>query len=316
MHTRWIRTLAPVLLTAMLGVLACDVSSLIGGISGGSSSKPTVVVQSPANGAQFREGEEIAVQSTARDPSGITRVELSVDGAAVRTDTPPVPQGQVSFTLIQKWKAIPGSHTLSVRAFNASGAASDPALVSLTVLSSGGANATPGAVVVVPTTPLITDAGATATALYAPTPVPSVPIATLTPRPPTRVPASPTPNAPPGVYAVSIRVDPPAPKRGQNVNFFVTFFNNTGKPASYRWYIKVYVPDQPNSKGETSKIATDIPVGTAELAGPADWALRGPGPCEDYVARVFWYDNDSKQTTEFVKPDLSGGPGTGFQVCP
>ncbi len=315
MHTRWIRTLAPVLLGALLGTLACDVASLVGGAGGGS--KPTVVIQSPANGAQFREGEEIAVQSTARDASGITRVELSVDGAAVRTDTPPVPQGQVAFTLLQKWKALPGSHTLSVRAFNASGTGSDPALISITVVAGAGTTPTTGAVVVVPTTgPVGTAPGETATALYASSPTPTPTTASATPRPPTRVPASPTPNAPPGVYALSIRVDPATPTRGSNVNFYVTFFNNTGKPAAYRWYVKIYPPDAPNAKGETSKAANDFPVGTFQLQAPVDWALRGPGPCEDYVARVFWYDNDSKQTTEFLKPDLSGGPATAFQVCP
>ncbi len=98
--------------------------------------------------------------------------------------------------------------------------------------------------------------------------------------------------------------------------FRVTFINNTGKPQSYRWYVKIYEPDKPNSKGETSKILEDIPPGTTERASPTDWKIAGPGPCEPFIARVFWYDRDNNQTTEFVKPDRSGGPAAAFQVCP
>lgn len=316
MHTRWIRTLALGLMVAMLGVLACDVSSLIGGVGGGAA-KPTVVIQSPANGAQFREGEDIAVQSTARDQSGITRVELSVDGAAVRTDTPPVPQGQVAFTLIQKWKAISGSHTLTVRAFNASGTASDPALVSIIVAAGTASTPTTASVLVVPTTESpLTGPGATATALFVSSPIPTAPLATATRRPPTRVPATTTPSAPPGIYAASIRVDPAAPKRGQNVTFYVTFFNNTGSAQDYRWRVRIYLQDAKNGFGDTSPLNNTIVPGTSELASADNWGVRGPGDCMQLVARVFWIDTSSKAETEFVKPDQSGGPATGFQVCP
>jgi len=93
--------------------------------------KPTIIIAAPPSGSQFRENEEVAVQSTSTDSSGITRVELLVDGAVVRTD--PSPSPQVSFTLIQTWKATPGTHTISVRAYNTSGAVSDPAAVAISV---------------------------------------------------------------------------------------------------------------------------------------------------------------------------------------
>ena len=93
--------------------------------------KPTIVIASPPSGSQFRENEEVAVQSTSTDSAGIVQVELQVDGAVVRTD--PSPSSQVSFTLIQTWKAIPGTHTLSVRAYNTAGAVSEPAAVSISV---------------------------------------------------------------------------------------------------------------------------------------------------------------------------------------
>jgi hypothetical protein len=303
------------LLVASLGLVACDVNTLVGG----RSAKPTVTIQSPATGSVFREGEEITVQSTSKDQAGIMRVELAVDGAAVRSDSPPVAQPQPSFTLVQKWKAVAGSHTLSVRAFNAAGAASDPAMVAVTITAASAAS-TPGA------TSQASNLGSEPTATATPlgglgTVVPSVvsPVeATSVPtrRPPTRAPTPTTLAAPPGVYALSIRLDPPNTKRGASPTFLVTFLNTTGKPQAYRWFIKVYEPDKPNSKGETSKVANDIPPGTSELASATDWAIRGPGPCEPFIARVFWYDRDSNQTSEFSKPDASGGPAAGFQVCP
>ncbi|MDE3090037.1 MAG: hypothetical protein KGJ80_11705 [Chloroflexota bacterium] len=287
-----------------LGLLACDVASLTS-LSG--ASKPQVTIQSPSAGAQFQEGDDVPVQSTATDKGGIVRVELWVDGSVVRADAPPTPQGQTSFSVIQTWKAIAGSHTLSVRAYSASGAASDPALVTVTVTPSTAVNVSPTAQTLVP--PL----GAPTLSLTPTLP----PVETTVTATPTRRPPTPTPTltAPPGVWALSIRVDPTAPKRGQAMTFFVKFVNATGAPQHYKWFAKIYPPDAKNSKGETPKVDNDFPVGTAEFQS-AEWKLTGPGPCEDYFARVFWIDPDSKVVTEFVKPDQSGGPATGFQVCP
>lgn len=94
--------------------------------------KPTVIIVSPPSGSQFLENEQVAVQSIATDSTGITRVELLVDGTVVRTDPSPTPQ--VSFTLIQTWRATPGTHTLSVRAYNTAGVVSDPAAITISVI--------------------------------------------------------------------------------------------------------------------------------------------------------------------------------------
>ncbi|MBI4786973.1 MAG: Ig-like domain-containing protein [Chloroflexi bacterium] len=305
MDTRVFRTFAFVMILVSLGVLACDVPFLASTLGG----KPTVTIQSPANGSVFREGEEVIIQSTAKDQNGIVRVELAVDGSVVRTDAPPVPQGQASFTLIQKWKASPGAHTLSVRAFNASGTASDPAFVSVSVAISSAA-ASP-----VPTGPLADPTSAPTLTIPLPTLSPTAE-ATATRRPPTVPPRTPTVTAPPGVWALSIRMDPAEPKRGAPPTFYVTFLNSTGKLAQYRWFVYVYRPEERRPMGETSKIPNDFPPGTFELPAPADWAIRGPGPCEPFVARVAWHDRESNQTTEFSKPDGSGSPTVAFQVCP
>ena len=114
------------LLVVSLGALACDLLAA-------TARKPTVIIISPPSGSQFREGEDVVLQSTSTDSTGIVRVELVVDGATARTDSAPSPQGQRSFPLIQKWKAIQGDHTIAVRAYNAAGAVSDPAAISVSV---------------------------------------------------------------------------------------------------------------------------------------------------------------------------------------
>ena len=96
-----------------------------------STSKPTIIISSPPSGSQFREGDEIVVQSVASDSAGIDRIELLVDGESVRTDSSPNPQ--VSFNVVQTWKATEGSHTITTRAYNKSGAVSDPAAISVNV---------------------------------------------------------------------------------------------------------------------------------------------------------------------------------------
>lgn len=299
---------------AGIGVLGCDLSTLTSlGLGGGG--KPQVTIQSPAAGASFNEGDSVAVQSTSTDSKGIVRVELSVDGTVVRTDAPPIPQGQTSFSVIQAWTAAAGSHTLSVRAYNASGGASDPALVAVTVAAAQAVAPTPEATL----TPLGGTAANPAIDLTptleptGDTPTPTGPTRTRTPS------RTPTVNAPPGVYATSIRLDPTTAYRGQNVTFYVTFLNTTGTQQGFRWRIRIYTPDNSkNSFGDTAPLNNTINVGTSELASDNGWAVRGAGGCMDLIARVFQVDPDTKQETEFVKPDRSGGPAVGFRggSCP
>lgn len=127
------RSIALLIGIISLGLLACDLGAL-------SAGKPTTIITSPPSGSQFREGDDVAIQSTSTDSAGIVRVELAVDSNVVRTDSAPTPQ--VSFSQVQTWKATPGNHTVTVRAFNASGNASEPAAISISVRSASGA--TPG----------------------------------------------------------------------------------------------------------------------------------------------------------------------------
>lgn len=314
MPTRFFRAILPLMAVAMLGVLACDLSTL----SIAQSNKPKVTIQSPATGAQFREGDDVTVQSISTDSAGVVRVELLVDGAVVRADVPPIAAGQTSFTLAQKWQATAGTHTLSVRAFNASGGASELALVAITVTPAS--TEAPTVPIILPTVPAPLGTIPTATLLPTVPPSGATPTgaatATATTRTPTRPPASPTIVAPPGFWATTITLEPPAPKRGTFVTFNVTFLNATGTTQTYRWFIKIFEPDKRNSFGETSKLTTTFQPGTTTLAAPADWKIGAVGDCMPYIARVFWEDPGDKTVREFVKPDQSGGPAAGFQECP
>ena len=93
---------------------------------------PKVVIIAPPSGSDFREGQDIAIQSTSTDPSGITRVELTVDAAIVRADPASLPQ--TSFTITQIWTATQGKHTIIVRAYNKANVASDSAGITIQVL--------------------------------------------------------------------------------------------------------------------------------------------------------------------------------------
>lgn len=317
---RYTRTIWLWAAVVSLAVIACDASTVTNLVIGMTGSKPTVTIQSPSAASVFREGDEVTVTSVSRDQQGIIRVELSVDGSVVSTDAPPVPKGQTSFTLVQRWKATAGSHTLSVRAFNSLAQASDPALVTILVSSASGsvtplptAIATATAVIATPAagrtltaTPALTATFAVKTASVAPSRHPTTP-ATLAP---TAI------KTTPGVWALGIRVDPKQPYRGVAPTFYATFYNNTGSVAYYTWYVKIFEPDKTNSKGETSKIDVVIPPGTSEHAAPVDWKITGPGPCEPYIAHAFSYNRETKETTEFNAPGGGPGPTVAFQVCP
>ncbi len=149
-----------ILLVVVLTLVACDLGSI-------AASKPTIIISTPAHNSQFREGDDVSVQSTATDATGIARVELLVDGAIVRTDPVASAKGQPSFTVAQSWKAVAGTHTITVRAYNTANVGSDPAVIAVSVLP-----ASTGVSTVVPTVPVLaspaaTTAAATATATTA-----------------------------------------------------------------------------------------------------------------------------------------------------
>lgn len=148
----------------------------------------------------------------------------------------------------------------------------------------------------------------------------SVPTATWTATPIQRATAAvrpvatATPAILPGVYATAIQIDPTPAKSEEAPQFTVAFLNTTGSAKTYRWFVKLYQQDQPQSFGETPKTASDIPTNTTQLKANSDWKTTTVVQCLFLIARVFWVD-ENNQVHEFLKPD-GNNPATGFYVCP
>jgi hypothetical protein len=85
--------------------------------------RPVVLINSPRHGQQVPVGQEITIQSIARDEQKIARIELWVDGQLQEAQSSSLPGGASPFPLLARWQpSSPGTHTLIARAFNAQGA--------------------------------------------------------------------------------------------------------------------------------------------------------------------------------------------------
>ncbi len=163
--------------------------------------KPTVVIAAPPSGTRTTAGSEVEVQSVATDAQGIARVELWVDGNLVANS--PLLSPQTTYNVVQRWTATtPGAHTLQVRAYNASGAASDPTAISIEVIAAL-AQATQPPPAAQPTAPLPPPTQVQPTAprtapTSPPTKPPPSPVPTRVPPAPTAPPTAPPPPACPG----------------------------------------------------------------------------------------------------------------------
>lgn len=90
--------------------------------------EPTVLIDSPSQGDEVVVGQAVQIFATGRDPSGIARMELWVDGQFVTSQASALPDGTSPFPLLANWEpTTPGNHTIVVRGYNmadASGQAS------------------------------------------------------------------------------------------------------------------------------------------------------------------------------------------------
>lgn len=133
---------------------------------------------------------------------------------------------------------------------------------------------------------------------------------TLTPVPPTLPPtltptrtAMPAPTIAPGLYVTALRTDPNPPLRGTDIFFYPTFLNTTGTPQNYRWNVYLYRPDNLTTRfGEATRADSPIPVGGGEFKSGGPWKIPIGGPCENFVARVVFFDQNN-QAHAFPKPD-------------
>jgi len=155
-------------------VLACELPGGLLQPPAGTPSKPTINITAPTSGTEFPIAEVVNVLSSARDATGISRVELYVDGVLYRTDSAPGTSSGGQVALTQSWTAEdPGTHTISVVAVNLGGVESDPWAITVRVVG-GIATATPTEEAPLATvTPTVPPSPPTATAT-APPPTPTV----------------------------------------------------------------------------------------------------------------------------------------------
>jgi hypothetical protein len=128
----WAGILIAILAGATIICMALFVILLLTGGKG----TPTVIIQSPAAGAQIGIGNELVLQATASGAKDIALLELRVDGSLVATASDP--DGTSSLTVTKAWLfTTPGEHVISADAYTASEKTSKPASVKVTVLAAG-----------------------------------------------------------------------------------------------------------------------------------------------------------------------------------
>jgi hypothetical protein len=114
----------PCALIAIL-VILCGLLTTAGGayfILARASADPVVQISAPTPGARVPVGQEVMIQSLARDDQKIRRVELWVDGRLHDAQMSSVPGGISPFPLIANWSPpISGTHTIIARAYNTRG---------------------------------------------------------------------------------------------------------------------------------------------------------------------------------------------------
>lgn len=177
-----------VLLLVTLLLAACGSPGRVG-----QTSPPTVVMISPSDGQQVRQGEQMPIQVTVTDTQGVARVEMGVDGVLLHTVENPSPAANAPFDVRQTWTADAlGSHSVMVVAYNTAGIASSPVLVDVTVVESDAPlppspttdSSSPGAAPTPTWTPISISAGPSPTPPPPPPPGSPSPSPTVTSKPP------------------------------------------------------------------------------------------------------------------------------------
>lgn len=124
------RILLPLLVVASLFV--CLLAVAAGGyylLGSTDSGLPSVLIESPRQQDQIEVGREVAVHSIARGDGDVTRVELWVDGELHEVQATNIQGGVSPLPLLAYWQPVSaGNHTLTARAFSASGGRSQASI--------------------------------------------------------------------------------------------------------------------------------------------------------------------------------------------
>jgi hypothetical protein len=104
----------------------------------------TVVINAPASGSTVGVGQEVLIDSTATAEAGVAWVELTVDGAVLRRDSPPS-GNPTAFRVSQPWApGTEGQAIITVVASDTEGNLSEVVSITLQVVAGGGTVPTAG----------------------------------------------------------------------------------------------------------------------------------------------------------------------------
>ncbi len=125
------RIVAIVACAVMIALMSgCSIPGLGGGV------KPTLTIVAPPDDAQVQVGQEAIIKSISTHSEGVSRVDLTVDEALLRSDASADPQGEPTLTVDQGWTPdTVGVHTIVVQAFSSGGEASDPVSITLNAVA-------------------------------------------------------------------------------------------------------------------------------------------------------------------------------------
>jgi len=189
----------------LLGLLLAGCGDEPQPVSTPSGQPPVVAIVVPQAGTTVQKGQTVDVQSQAVDEKGVTRVELWADGTLVRSDASAQAAGQTVFSVSQPWlPAVPGSHAIMVKAYDADNLVTESSVLIVNVQASPVALATAtGEAAPLSTVPLPqpTAQPPTSEPTTRPTDIPPTVPPTVAP---TAVPAAPTPvDKPPSLELLS-----------------------------------------------------------------------------------------------------------------
>ncbi len=183
-----ILSIATIIILAGCGILNSDEPEPIVA----NTTSPVVTISNPRPNDQIPVNTEIKVQSTSTDETGISRIELLIDGEILWRDANPEPEPNTPYIVVQPWQpTTPGTYNVQVRAYNTAEQIGESAAIIVNVIDQAEVAANPEASPTleptVPNTPTISPIG---DAIETPTPPPTD---TPTPEPGTATPtATPT----------------------------------------------------------------------------------------------------------------------------